>query len=138
MNPFIVGVDGSDTARRAALTAADLATKCDATLHLVTGMKRRGARDVTAGSDSWHLDPLSDAEQLLAGLRSELVAPTITSAVVSDDPAKALCEEAKRLDAEMIIVGNRRVQGASRILGSIATDVLHIAPCNVLVVHTVS
>jgi nucleotide-binding universal stress UspA family protein len=138
MNPFIVGVDGSDTARRAALTAADLATKCDATLHLVTGMKRRGGRDVTAGSDSWHLDPLSDAEQLLAGLRSELVAPTITSAVVSDDPAKALCEEARRLDAEMIIVGNRRVQGASRILGSIATDVLHIAPCNVLVVHTVS
>ena len=36
----------------------------------------------------------------------------------------------------MIIVGNRRVQGAARILGSIATDVLHIAPCNVLVVHT--
>ena len=138
MNPFIVGVDGSETAHRAAVTAADLASKCDAPLHLVTGMKRRGGREVSAGSDTWHLDPLTDAEQLLAGLRSELVAPVITSAVVSDDPAKALCEEAKRLDADMIIVGNRRVQGASRILGSIATDVLHIAPCNVLVVHTVA
>lgn len=136
MNPFIVGVDGSETARRAALTAADLAARCGAPLHVVTGVKRRGGREVSAGSDTWHVDPLSDAEQLLAGLRTELRAPEITTAVMSEEPAKALCAEAVRLDAEMIIVGNRRVQGASRILGSIATDVLHRAPCNVLVVHT--
>ena len=48
----------------------------------------------------------------------------------------ALCDEAKRLDAEMIIVGNRRVQGMSRVLGSIAMDVARNAPCNVLIVHT--
>jgi nucleotide-binding universal stress UspA family protein len=136
MNPFIVGVDGSETARRAAMTAADLAQRCGARLHLVTGVKRRGGREVSAGSDTWHVDPLSEAEQLLAGLRTELQAPEITTAVMGDEPAKALCEEAVRLDADMIIVGNRRVQGATRILGSIATDVLHIAPCNVLVVHT--
>ena len=34
------------------------------------------------------------------------------------------------------IVGNRRVQGVSRILGSVAMDVARAAPCNVLIVHT--
>ena len=91
---------------------------------------------MTAGSDTWHVDPLSDAEQLLAALKSELPAPNITTAVLMGDPATSLCDEAKRLDAGMIIVGNRRVQGMSRILGSVAMDVARAAPCNVLIVHT--
>jgi CRP-like cAMP-binding protein len=40
------------------------------------------------------------------------------------------------MDATMIVVGNRRVQGAKRLLGSIASDVLHHASCDVLVAHT--
>jgi len=136
MNEFIVGVDGTETAHRAATAAAELAAKCGVTLHLVTGVNRRGGSTVSAGSDTWHVDPMSDAEQLLAALRTELPAPDITTAVVVGDPAGALCEEAKRLDAEMIIVGNRRVQGMSRVLGSIAMDVARNAPCNVLIVHT--
>ncbi len=136
MDEFIVGVDGTETAHRAAVAAADLATKCGVPLHIVTGMSQRGGREVSAGSDTWHLDPLTQSEQLLAGLRTELSAPAITTAVVHGDPAKSLCEEAVRLEAGMIIVGNRRVQGAGRLLGSVATDVLRIAPCNVLIVHT--
>ncbi|CAN5764084.1 universal stress protein [soil metagenome] len=136
VDTFIVGVDGSETAHRAAVAAADLATKCGATLHLVTGITGRAGGEVIAGSDHWHVDSLSQGEQLLAELRTELSAPAITTAVLSGHPAKSLGEEAVRLDADMIIVGNRRVQGAARLLGSIATDVLRIAPCNVLVVHT--
>ena len=122
--------------KRAALAAAELAAKCGVTLHVVTGVTKRGGSTVTAGSDTWHVDPLSDAEQLLAALKSELPAPNITTAVLMGDPATSLCDEAKRLDAEMIIVGNRRVQGMSRILGSVAMDVARAAPCNVLIVHT--
>lgn len=35
-----------------------------------------------------------------------------------------------------IIVGNQRVQGAARVLGSIAGDVAKHATCNLMVVHT--
>ena len=136
MNEFIVGVDGSETAKRAALAAAELAAKCGNTLHVVTGVTKRGGATVSAGSDTWHVDPLSEAEQLLAALKVELPAPNITTAVLMGDPAQSLCDEAKRLEAEMIIVGNRRVQGMSRILGSVAMDVARAAPCNVLIVHT--
>ena len=49
--------------------------------------------------------------------------PDTTYAVVVADPATSLCDEAVRLDASMIVVGNKRVQGAARVLGSIAGDV---------------
>ena len=52
------------------------------------------------------------------------------------DPAKMLCEEAGRLGAQAIVVGNRRVQGMSRVLGSVAGDVTKMAPCDVMVANT--
>jgi nucleotide-binding universal stress UspA family protein len=56
--------------------------------------------------------------------------------VQTGDPATVLCEEAQRLNARMIVVGNRRVQSAARVLGAIATDVARHAHCDVLIAHT--
>jgi nucleotide-binding universal stress UspA family protein len=36
----------------------------------------------------------------------------------------------------MIVVGNRRMQGLGRLLGSVANDVAHHAPCDVHIVKT--
>ncbi len=52
-------------------------------------------------------------------------------------PADALVHVAKEIGADLIVVGNRRVQGISRLLGSVATDVAHHAPCDVYIVKTV-
>ena len=41
------------------------------------------------------------------------------------------------IDAELIVVGNRRMQGVQRLLGAVANDVVHHADCDVLVVKTV-
>ena len=50
---------------------------------------------------------------------------------------EALVSESERLDATMIVVGNKRVQGiAGRVLGSIARDVAAHASCDVYVAHT--
>jgi nucleotide-binding universal stress UspA family protein len=59
-----------------------------------------------------------------------------THAIVVAEPADALCQEAERLNASIIVVGNKRVQGMSRVLGSIPLDVAKQAPCNVYIVHT--
>ncbi|MEO7370636.1 MAG: universal stress protein, partial [Ilumatobacteraceae bacterium] len=77
------------------------------------------------------------AEDTLRALAGELktTAP-ITYAVVMSDPASGLVDEATRLEASTIVVGNKRVQGAARVLGSIAGDVAKRAPCNVMIVHT--
>jgi nucleotide-binding universal stress UspA family protein len=125
MNDIIVGVDHSATARKAAESAAEIAAKCGTNLHLVTCAK---------GGD---LDGASIA--FLDTLARELPHDRITSKVgLGDDVAKILCEEATRLNARMIVVGNVRVQGVTRVLGSIALDVAKHAPCDVLIANTSS
>ena len=138
MNEIIVGVDGSATARMAAVAAAEMAAKFDRPLHIVMSMTRNTSQEVHGGgSERWHVDSIGVAEDLLKSLAGELKATVpVSHAVVLSDPANALCEEAARLDASIIVVGNKRVQGAARVLGSIAGDVAKRAPCNVFIVHT--
>jgi nucleotide-binding universal stress UspA family protein len=137
MNEIIVGVDDSLTARDAALQAAELASALNRPLHLVRAMSRGAGQQVRGGTESWLADPITLGEQGLTALAGELgCTTTITHSVVMKDPAKALCEEAARLGASIIVVGNKRVQGAARVLGSIANDVAKQAPCNVFIVHT--
>ena len=138
MNEIIVGVDGSATARMAAIAAAEMAAKFDRPLHIVMSMTRNTSQEVHGGgSERWHVDSIGVAEDLLKSLAGELKATVpVSHAVVLSDPATALCEEATRLDASIIVVGNKRVQGAARVLGSIAGDVAKRAPCNVFIVHT--
>jgi nucleotide-binding universal stress UspA family protein len=138
VNEIIVGVDGSDTARMAAVEATELAGKYNRPLHIVLSMTRNTSQQVRGGgSETWHFDSVGVAEESLKALVGELKATVpVTYAVVLSDPATALCDEAVRLDASVIVVGNKRVQGAARVLGSIAGDVAKRAPCNVLIVHT--
>ena len=138
MNEIIVGVDGSETAGKAAEAAAEMANCYNRPLHIVMSMTRTTSQEVHGGgSETWHVDSVGVAEDLLKALAGKLrVTTPVTHAVVMKDPASALCEEATRLDASTIVVGNKRVQGAARVLGSIAGDVAKRAPCNVLIVHT--
>lgn len=139
---ILVGVDGSDSARKAATVAAELAAATGATLHVLTAVdpSRMGTNDDTAElGDVRRLTPGEAAEAIAAEVASTLtgVTPQIESSPIQGKPAHALVEEAKRLGADLIVVGNRRVQGLGRILGSVASDVVHHAPCDVYIVKTV-
>ena len=115
-----------------------MATAYNFPLHIVMSMTRSTSQEVHGGgSETWHVDSVGVAEDLLKALAGQLKLTTpVTHAVVMKDPASALCEEAARLEASTIVVGNKRVQGAARVLGSIAGDVAKRAPCNVFIVHT--
>lgn len=137
MNSIIVGVDGSPTAREAARRAAELADRCGVPLHMVTAMPKATSKTVKAGGETWVIDSVSAAEQVLAELKSEIKASHgITTSVATGDPAEAVVKEAERIGASIIVVGNRRVQGAKRILGSVATDITRHATCDVLIAKT--
>ena len=49
----------------------------------------------------------------------------------------ALVSVAETVHADLIVVGNRGMQGARRVLGSVPNHVSHHARCDVLVVDTV-
>lgn len=126
----LVGVDGSDSSRRAARRAAELAADMGAVLHVMMAserspLHRAGASDVAEAT----------ARQVAAELTG-LVAH-VTSSPLEGKPALALVEEADRLGADVIVVGNRGAQGVGRVLGSVASAVVAHAPCDVFVVKTV-
>lgn len=136
MNDIVVGIDRSDTGRRAAEAAAELATVFGVNLHLVMCVERGPSANFTVGSEHFHTDWLTEAEQFLTAAALDLKAPSVSRTVGIGDPAAMLCEEAERLHAGTIVVGNRRVQGLSRVLGSVAGDVIKRAPCHVLIAQT--
>jgi nucleotide-binding universal stress UspA family protein len=136
MQEIIVGVDDTATSKQAAERAAQMAVALDQPLHLVMAVKDGMSFGIHVGGDQFHVDWVTSASQFLKELCGDLPMPNATYALGGKDPAKSLVEEAGRLDASMIVVGNRRVKGMARLLGAVATDVIHHAPCDVLVVNT--
>jgi len=140
---ILVGVDGSETSRKAAQVAAELAAGSGATLHIMTAIDDRARTDL--GEDRYVGDvrlattPGDEAEAIARGVAEELsgIVANIQTSPARGKPGEALVTVAKDIRADLIVVGNRRVQGIGRILGSVATDVAHHAPCDVYIVKTV-
>lgn len=138
MNDIVVGVDRSESAARAAATGAEMAKALGVNLHLVTCAEKSKSTDLKVGGDHFHTDWLAEAELFLQDTARTIDHDRVTFSVGSGSPASVLCDEARRLDARMVVVGNRRVQGVARVLGSVAGDVLKHADCDVLIVNTTS
>lgn len=74
------------------------------------------------------------AKSVAVGLRAGSL--RIDHFAVRGTPASALIEQAEIHGARMIVVGNKRMQGIGRVLGSVANSVAHHAPCDVYVAKT--
>lgn len=134
----LVGVDGSDSSRLAARRAAEVASALGAQLRVLVAVDS-SMGDGAADSDGHRMTAGEVAERIameVAQSVSDVLADVQTD-VWPGKPAEALVEEAERLDAELIVVGNRRAQGLARVLGSVASAVVSHAPCDVYIVKTV-
>jgi nucleotide-binding universal stress UspA family protein len=134
---IVVGVDGSETAKRAADSATNLAAGLDASLHVVSAFDSDRTEVFGSGSDRWIVSDADAAEQVARTVAESLghdVAVTYSAA--RGRPADALIKEAVRMDARIIVVGNRRMHGIGRVLGSVANSVAHNAPCDVYIANT--
>jgi nucleotide-binding universal stress UspA family protein len=135
---IVVGVDGSETALRAAQTALDLAASVGATLHVVSAFDSDRTEVFGSGSDQWIVSDAGNAEKVARTVADGLRRPgtNVTYSAARGKPAEALIREAERTGARMIVVGNRRMQGLGRVLGSVANSVAHSAPCDVYIAKT--
>ncbi len=137
MSTIIVGHDGSRTSDAAVLEAVRLAEALRARLHVVMAVKETAPIRIRGEDGGFTVGGLDGAEQILADAATRYGGNIeITTAVVAGDPDDALVAEAERLDAAMIVVGSRRTQGPSRLLGSVASGVVRKAPCSVHIAHT--
>ena len=133
---IVVGYDGSARALRAVEEAGDLATALGAQLHMVTAVGKDRMHEIGTSSDQRYMTDIEIAKHRLVELASKMRHLDVRVAAVQGGPAKVLVEEAERVDADVILVGNRNVQGVSRVLGSVAEDVAQKAPCAVLIAKT--
>ena len=139
---MVVGTDGSDSALRAVEHAIELAAADDARLVVVTAFERhQTAEDERIPADvRWMLTDSNEAERHARHGRELAHAGGVGDVVVQaieGDPSSKLLETAEDFSADLIVVGSVGLTESSRfILGSVASNVLHHAPCDVLVVHT--
>jgi len=80
-------------------------------------------------------DTISETlETLASALRDRGV--TVETHAATGSPASVILEQAAALGADLIVVGNRGMTGAKRILGSVPNTLAHHAECAVLIART--
>lgn len=139
---IVVGTDGSETAKEAVGEAIRLAKAFDAELHLVSAYKPLHGAHVAGAPEGaakvWQPLPDSKVEAILeeAAAAGRLRGVTVKTHSSQHEPADALLSVASDIGANLIVVGNRGMHGARRVLGSVPNKVAHNADCNVLIVST--
>jgi nucleotide-binding universal stress UspA family protein len=143
---IVAGTDGSASADRAVDRAGALALALGAKVHVVMsywdptsgGAWMAAAGGFAVGETFSDADAKAAAEKVVARARARLAASGVEAQthVCSGDPAQALMSVAADEEAEMIVVGNRGMSGAKRLLGSVPNKVSHHATCGVLIVPT--
>jgi nucleotide-binding universal stress UspA family protein len=143
-DPIVAGTDGSPTADAAVDRAAEIARALGAHLHIVSGYHPPNGAWMAAASGmavgELMADDIGRGRALEIVERAKRHAATLgvpaSTHVCSGDPAQALITIAEDEGAQMIVVGNRGMSGARRVLGSVPNRVSHQARCGVLIVPT--
>lgn len=142
---IVAGTNGSSRGRQVVATAAGLAAAHGAKLHLVWAYRPAAPMAAAAASvdlmatavaaDSSMAD---EVRQGLDELREDLTRRglQVETYPACGAAADALLEVAAHQQADLIVVGNKGMHGARRVLGSIPNTVAHQAGCAVLIVPT--
>ncbi|MGB9112900.1 MAG: universal stress protein [Acidimicrobiales bacterium] len=139
---LLVGADSSKTALKAVQAAADLAKTFRAKLHIATAYKPESVRapDLNLPEEFRYTATTHPADMLLAELEriGKTAGVEVEVHAATGDPAEAIVRVARRVGADLIVVGNKGMRGAKRVLGSVPNSVAHHAECDVLIVDTTS
>jgi len=146
---IVVGTDGSVRAARAVEQASALAKVCGATLHVVNAYKgidsaiatAMAAGSLVATPPAFERESNEEADAAQQALESG-VEPiradgiTVEAHAITGSPASVILDLAEKVEADLIVVGNRGMTGGKRILGSVPNTLAHHATCAVLIVQT--
>lgn len=137
---ILVPIDFSEASEKAATAACALAMKTGATVHLLhayqipidsVGLALRVSQQYV---EQYVADSRVQLQELVTRLcPAASVGPLL---VESGDPREVITDEAKKLKAELIVMGTHGRRGISRaLIGSVAESVVRTACCSVLVVR---
>lgn len=144
----VVGTDGSERAERAVDRAGEIASLLGVKVHVVSAYSKGSDADGLRAAAAARGRPAAEvhdphdartrAQHNIDRAQQRLARTGIESDahIWLGEPAEALLHIADEQDAQMIIVGNRGMTGARRVLGSVPNHVSHHARCDVLIVAT--
>lgn len=140
INTIVTGVDDSETAAATARKAAELASTFNAELHVISAFGNQQTRTLRAGGEIVEINHKESATEVAKNvadsLRVDFPDLTITSDTALGQAGEALVYTASEINADLIVVGNKRVQGITRVLGSVASSVAAEAHCDVYIAYT--
>lgn len=137
---ILVPIDFSESSEKAATAAGALAAKTGATVHLLHAyvIPVESVGLALTVSQQYVTQFVKESKDQLQELAAKLCqGATIGPMLVeSGDPREVITEEAKKLHAELIVMGTHGRRGITRaIIGSVAESVVRTAHCSVLVVR---
>ena len=122
---ILVASDGSATAHKAVDRAVDVARHTGATVTILTVGRPDRAADIAQ----------AEAERVAATDTEHDV--DVATKTDDGDAAQIILDEAEQGGYDLLVVGNKRMTGASRfLLGSVPNKISHHAPCALLIVRT--
>jgi nucleotide-binding universal stress UspA family protein len=143
--PVVVGADGSSASLRAALRAAEIASRWHAPLEIVrawqlpsltgwAGPGRGGMVDADE-IDFYDRSARESADSVAAAVRESFPDIVVRTNVVEAHPVVGLLDAAE--NAGLLVVGTRGLGGFKRLLlGSVSRAVIHYADTPVMIVRT--
>ena len=143
-----VGTDGSASADRAVVRAAEICADGGARLLIVCAYETRertSSRDTAEaeralGDEAYKIIGSSPAEETLRDARDHAMragAEQVDTVAVEGDPTEAIVDKAELHHADLVVVGNKGLASfAGRLLGSVPQQVSRRSKSDVLIVHT--
>jgi len=139
MKQILVGLDGSPRAPGVLAAASTVARATGAKLTLVrsVGIPPDVPEDFWKATDEPLIELLQrhareSLEELSAGAPKELLGGC---EVIVGVAWQTLCDRAREIGADLVVVGSHGYGGLDRLLGTTAAKVVNHAPCSVLVVR---
>jgi nucleotide-binding universal stress UspA family protein len=138
---ILVGLDGSVRAASVLDAAIPLARAHGAQIVVIraVGLSPDVPQDFYKTTDAPLIDVLcrharSDLEGMVARIPIELRAPDGIEVIVGV-AWDVVCHAARRIGAELVVVGSHGYRGLDHLLGTTAAKIVNHAPCSVLVVR---
>lgn len=139
MKRILVGLDGSARAPVVLATAVAIARAQGAKLTLLrsVGLPPDLPQDFWKSTDEPLLDLLKHrADRYLQECTGSVPADLRGGfEVIVAAPWQGICDAARRLEADLVVIGSHGYAGVDRVLGTTAAKVVNHATCNVLVVR---
>lgn len=130
---IVVGYDSSDAAR-AALAYARRRAGDDGRVYVVHGYDLPSDLLGFPNYDRVLAERLAEAQSVLVDVAQGDGGPQIEAELIGSAPADAIDAVARARDADEIVVGARGLSRAHALLGSVSTQLLHIADRPVVVI----